>query len=303
MHAPISLQVFGPTTLVEHDGRPRRMAGKSARLLAVLGLRVGHPVHKDELAEAVWDGAPPTSYRQTLESDVCVLRHTTGLGAGRSSALVTVSGGYLLAPERVTVDLDLRRALARRVGAAGSARVPAAGRTLVREHAAVLLEDEPFWEWAHAARVEWAATLSASCLHASRVALVAGEPAFALEAATAALGAQPTSEMAAVQVMRAQWWLGRHNDALRTYLDLAERLLSELGAAPQQETRDTYLAVLGDKGRSPTSGDAEQQLNLVLGLLRHTLDAVRGAGSPGSRGTEANATQTGVRRSVGALTS
>lgn len=302
MSATISLQLFGPTTLVDADGRPRRMTGKSARVLAVLGLRVGHPVHKDELAEAVWDGDPPVSFRQTLESDVCVLRHSTGLGAGRTSALVTVPGGYLLAPERVTVDLDLRRALARTVGSTGSAGVRAASRALVRAHADVLLEDEPFWEWAHAARGEWAALLSAGCLHASRAALIAGQPAFALDAAAAALAAQPTSERAAVQVMRAQWWLGRHNDALRTYLELTERLMSELGEAPQQETHDTYLAVLGDTRSSPTRGDAEQQLQLVLALLSHTLDAVRATGSPG-KGTGARARATRARRRVGALES
>lgn len=280
MEAPISLQIFGPTTLVDGDGCARRMTGKSARILAVLGLRVGHPVHKDELAEAVWDGAPPVSFRQTLESDVCVLRHRTGLGAGPGSALTTVSGGYLLAPDRITVDLHLRRAIAGKVATASSVGVLAASRTLVRDHADVLLEDEPFWEWAHLAREEWAETLARSCLHASRAALIAGEPVFALDAASAALAAQPASETATVQVMRAQWWLGRHNDALRTYLDLKDRLMRELGEAPQQEAQDTYLAVLRDKGSSPSSEDAERQLHLVLALLRQTLDAIRAAGSP-----------------------
>lgn len=302
MHEPISLQVFGPTTLIDGTGRVFRMSGKAARILAVLGVRVGHPVHKEELADAVWDGAPPSSFRQTLDSDVCVLRQRFGLGAGRGSALATVSGGYVVDPDRVTVDLDIRRALADKVAKAGSAVVPAASRSLVRDHADVLLEDEPFWEWAQTARGEWASTLTKSCLHASRAALIAGEPAFALSAASAALATQPSWETATAQVMRAQWWLGRHNDALRTYLDLRDRLLGELGEAPQRETQDIYLAILRDTTRSPSSEDAEQHLRLLLTLLRETLDVM-----PVIRVAEMDADLTGTvastLRRLGAMTS
>lgn len=274
MQASVSLQMFGPTTFDDGLGRACRMSRKSARILAVLGERVGHPVHKDELAEAVWDGAPPTSFRQTLDSDVCVLRRQIGLGAGRSSPLATASGGYLLDPDRVSVDLEIRRALAEKVSRTGTTGVFPASRSLVRDHAAVLLEEEPFWRWAQHMRAEWASTLARSCLHASRAALIAGEPSFALHAAAAALAAQPTSEAATVQVMRAQWWLGHHNDALRTYLELRERLLRELGEAPQRETQDIYLAILRDTAPAPSSADAEQHVRLLLALLRAALDVI-----------------------------
>jgi DNA-binding SARP family transcriptional activator len=274
MQAPLSLRLFGPMSLVDASARTHRLRGKSARILAVLGIRAGTTVHKDELADAVWDGAPPASYRQTLDSDVCVLRRRAALGTGRGSVLVTVRGGYELDPERVDVDAPARRHLVDRVLEAASGTAATLGQSLVPASGDVLFENEPFWDWGRVVREQWEATLTECLLHISRSALVCGEPGLARTAAAAALSLTPDSEAATVHLMRAQWWQGRHNDALRTYVTLQDRLVRELGEIPQSETQDVYLALLRDHDRLPSGADAEDHVRLLLTLLRRTLDQV-----------------------------
>ena len=272
MQAALSLRLFGPTTLTDAQGRPHRLRGKCARILGVLGMRAGTAVHKDEIADAVWDGTPPVSYRQTLDSDVCVLRRRAGLGTGRASALATVRGGYELDPDRVEVDAPARRQVVDLVLDATSATAASVGQSLVPDSGDVLFENEPFWDWGRLVREQWESTLTDCLLHVSRSALVCGEPGLACTAAAAALSLTPDSEAATVHLMRAQWWQGRHNDALRTYITLQDRLVRELGEIPQSETQDVYLALLRDHDRLPSGADAENHVRLLLTLLRRTLD-------------------------------
>ena len=272
MQASWSLRLFGPMTLTDAAGRSHRLRGKCARILGVVGLRAGTSVHKDELADAVWDGAPPASYRQTLDSDVCVLRRKAGLGTGRDCVLATAHGGYELDPDRVDVDASSRSGRVRQVLDAPAVTALAAGQPLIRSSGDILFENEPFWDWGRVMRTEWESTLSDALLHISRSALVCGEPPVAQTAAAAALALVPDSEAAAVHLMRAQWWLGRHNDALRTYVSLQDRLVRELGEIPQRETQDVYLALLHDHDRLPTGTDTEDHVRLLLTLLRRTLD-------------------------------
>ena len=292
MQAALSLRLFGPMTLTDAQGHPHRLRGKCARILGVLGMRAGSAVHKDELADAVWDGTPPTSYRQTLDSDVCVLRRRAGLGSGRASVLATVRGGYELDPGRVEVDAVTRRYLVERVIDATSATALDAGHPLVRSSGDILFENEPFWDWGRLVREEWESALTDALLHISRSALVCGEPSLALTAASASIGLAPDSESATVHLMRAQWWSGRHNDALRTYVTLQDRLVRELGEIPQRETQDLYLALLRDHDRLPSVNAAEDHVRLLLTLLRRTLDQ---ASSPEAGATDAD-TATGAER-------
>ena len=66
----------------------------------------GRPVTKDQLAERLWEGAPPQSWLTTLEAYVSKLRRALAPGVPvRRSVVVTTSGGYRLDDERVSVDL------------------------------------------------------------------------------------------------------------------------------------------------------------------------------------------------------
>src|SRR5438270_1488689 len=125
----IGIRLFGPTA-VEIDGEvlPAVAVGRRPRqILEILALSAGVPVGKDRLADLLWEGDPPASYPGTLESYICLLRRSLGLGSGRASALATTSNGYLLDPVGVEVDLlTFRRLVA---SAAGSPAAAAVGYT------------------------------------------------------------------------------------------------------------------------------------------------------------------------------
>lgn len=273
--------LFGPTTVLDPDDGSRvRLQGKHARIVGVLGLTPGHPVSKDRLADLVWEGSPPPSYPQTLDSDVCVLRRRAGLGPGRSSALATTTAGYVLDPDRIEVDLTRATELALQARQEPAAQSVVTSSRVLDLAGGELLEDEPYAAWAVEARTAWAATEAETCLHASRVALVTGDTALGVRSARRALALRPTSETAAVQLMRALWWAGQRGEAIRVFLDLQRSMVEELGEQPGAEARELYLTILGDDGLGQeSSGDAEH-LRLLLRLLRGALDLTPGVRAP-----------------------
>ncbi|MCA1783705.1 MAG: BTAD domain-containing putative transcriptional regulator [Dermatophilaceae bacterium] len=284
MAPPIHIRLFGPTTVIDRD-TPERVTsirGKQGRILAVLGLQPGHPVHKDRLAEAVWDGRPPPSFRQALDSDVCVLRRRAGLGPGRSSALATTASGYVLDPERVSVDLADARALAERARTQQAALAVASAHAALELASGELLEDEPYAVWADEARSAWRSTEVDLCLLGSRTAIVTGDVSLAIRCGQRALARSPASEQAAVQLMRALWWGDRRTEAIHVFLTLRESMLEEFGEQPGQEAQNLYLTILRDGAMNAGDGvdDSFEHLRLALKLLRGALDVMPGVRAP-----------------------
>lgn len=284
MPQTIRVNLFGPTTVIDPAApqRPTPLRGKHGRILAVLGLQPGRPVDKDRLAEAVWDGHPPPSFRQALDSDVCVLRKRAGLGPGRSSALATTASGYVLDPDRVSVDLSEARTLAERAQAQRAAAASSSAHAALELASGELLEDEPYAVWAQEARDAWRATEIELCLLASRAAIVTGDATLAIRCGQRALARQPASEQAAVQLMRALWWGNRRTEAIRVFLTLRDSMLDELGEHPGREAQDLYLTILRDDalGSGEVGEQSFEHLQLALELLRGALDVTPGLRAP-----------------------
>src|ERR671921_646887 len=104
-----TIRLLGSTT-AEVAGRRvtgRDFGGTKVRqILEVLALSPGRPVAKEQLAELLWEGAPPRSWRTTLEAYVSQLRRVLSPDVPvRHSLVVTTAGGYRLDSERVCVDL------------------------------------------------------------------------------------------------------------------------------------------------------------------------------------------------------
>src|ERR687889_749790 len=104
-----TIRLLGSTT-AEVAGRRvtgRDFGGTKVRqILEILALTPGRPVAKEQLAELLWEGAPPPSWRTTLEAYVSQLRRVLGPDVPvRRSLVVTTAGGYPLDDQRVTVDL------------------------------------------------------------------------------------------------------------------------------------------------------------------------------------------------------
>jgi DNA-binding SARP family transcriptional activator len=84
--------------------RPRPVpAARQRSLLAALAVRAGDVVPADALAEAVWDGAPPTSWQVTIRNYVRRLRVVLGPDVG--SRILTRPPGYLLQADANEVDV------------------------------------------------------------------------------------------------------------------------------------------------------------------------------------------------------
>lgn len=265
------IHIFGPTT-VEHDDHRLQGSGFGGRrprqLLVLLALELGRPRSRDELAEAMWEGAPPHSYVATLHGYVCVLRRSLA-AIGAAGGLVTVPGGYLLDPEQVTVDL-LRgyEALATLDAAKVLDAIDLAARGL--------LLDDPYAIWATEARRRWDDALASAATEAASSATRSGENLTAIRLARAALVRTPYAEAALRVLMQSLAASGQVPQALECFHETRTRLVTDLGVRPQPETEQVYLELLS---AGPVSGSDEVPVlvRLLRDALRNSAGIVPGA--------------------------
>src|ERR671914_1768946 len=112
----VDFRILGPVE-ARAAGRPLVVAGARQRaLLAVLLLRSGEPVSREQVIADLWGERPPAGAVKTVQAVVSRLRRALG---GEASRLVTVPAGYGLRVEPDELDLarfehlcdDGRRAL------------------------------------------------------------------------------------------------------------------------------------------------------------------------------------------------
>jgi len=84
----VGITVLGPLTV---DGSGH-VSPRDRVVLAALAVRPGQPVTTDQLADALWNDAPPASAAKILQG--CVVRLRKVLG---NDAIETLAHGYLLA--------------------------------------------------------------------------------------------------------------------------------------------------------------------------------------------------------------
>lgn len=95
--------LLGPLEVTDSSGSQVAPGGPRLRvLLAALLLRAGLPVPAGELAEVVWDGAPPSGAVETLRSYVRRLRRALGDDATR---IVACGPGYLIHAGQTELDV------------------------------------------------------------------------------------------------------------------------------------------------------------------------------------------------------
>jgi len=238
--------LLGPLVVADGAGASVALGGPRLRvLLAALLLHAGIPVPAGELAEVVWDGAPPPGAVSTLRSYVRRLRRALGDDAGR----VVASGpGYLVRAGRPELDVlefewscrDARAAL--RAGQWGDASA-AAARALGLWRAAPLL-DVP----SEALRCEFVPGLERLRLQVLEDRFDAGlrlgrqqEMVGQLLDVTARY---PLQERFHAQLMLALAGTGRRAQALDAYQGARRVLVGELGIEPGAELRDIHRRVL-----------------------------------------------------------
>ncbi|HMJ75721.1 MAG TPA: BTAD domain-containing putative transcriptional regulator [Iamia sp.] len=211
-------------------GGPRQRA-----VLARLALAEGEAVSRERIIEDVWDGEPPRSATNTLQSYVSNLRRT--LGDDTTPVIERTGEGYRLDVEAVTLATVAFETAVRRLGRAGEpaeVRIAVVEAALARWHGPALgeLADEP-WARGPAVRLEemrLAALEARFDLH-----LATGGHAAIVGDLESATTAHPLRERFTAQLVLALHRSGRQAESLRAYERCRAHLADELGLDPSPE--------------------------------------------------------------------
>ena len=233
-----------------------QIGSRKSRLLLKL-LSVSRPalVTTDQIAEVLWDGAPPAGADRNIASLISRLRAVLG-----ASVIQGGRTGYRLGDETaVSVDLDMAARLCdqaeRKLATQPAAALAAAERACDLMSAGIAIADEPYASWADPARDESQALLRRARLAAAEAALATGDPAIAVRYAEAAMTADGLDEAAHRVYMSAATAAGEQAKALRAFAALRERLQAELGSDPAPKTRDLHLAILREEAERPAKDE------------------------------------------------
>jgi DNA-binding SARP family transcriptional activator len=240
------IDLLGPLRILDDEGTEGTVAGSRLRvLLTLLAVRANRPVTVDEIAEMLWDGAPPTGAAVTVRAHVKRLRNALGPAGTR---IATRSPGYLISLSEVELDLTYFQTLCE----AGSAAIQAGqwqeaqtilGRALAMWRGTPLVDIpsqtlrdqelprlEQLRMHALAGRIE-------SDLHLGHHDRLVPE----LRELTLR---HPLREQFHAQLMLALARCGRQADALSAYRDARRILASELGIEPGPELRALQQRIL-----------------------------------------------------------
>ncbi|MFJ8649645.1 BTAD domain-containing putative transcriptional regulator [Streptomyces sp. NPDC093546] len=248
-------------------------AGKPRQILALLAIRAGRVVQVETLMAELWGNAIPRSAATTLQTYILQLRRKlTEAGveqAGRSAkdVLETCYGGYRLAPEKFSLDLQEFQQLVRQGNrslaendpgkasdhlgrALGLWRGPAltdvpAGEILGTE--VIGMQEER--AWALEMRLD-------ADLRLGRHAEIIGELRMLVSR-------QPIHETLSAQLMTALYRAGQPWRALDAFQALRHALISELGVEPSPRLQRLHQAILAnDTGlNAPSSPSALHALS------------------------------------------
>lgn len=239
------LQLLGPLTLfadgaLEPSPVPK---GRASTLLALLAANRNHLVGTDQIAATLWPPAGTNGAAQMIASLVSRLRRVVG------PALEHHENAYRLHTRGWVVDLDDAERLVRVAERHVVAHEPGLSYAAARRAMQLLAAGPPLEDQQSLSSADdLTATTDALTRRARRAAWVSALAVHdldaALQAATAAVGANPLDEEAQRAVMRAQYESGEHNAALRTFDRLQRTLRCELGTDPDRATQQLHLRVL-----------------------------------------------------------
>ncbi len=235
--------ILGPLVVTDDTDREITVTAGQRTLLGTLLLHANRAVSVNELAESLWDGAPPARAGDTLRTYVMRLRRALGAGA----RIRTRTPGYLIDVDEDELDLLRFEALSRdgiaaaRAGAWEDA-AEALGRALDLWQGTPLQDVSPVLREAHAPRLgelrrralEWRIEAD---LHLGAGGELVDELSSLVEA-------HPLQERFHAQLMLALYRGGRQAEALAAYQRLRETLVGELGIDPGPEAKDLHQRIL-----------------------------------------------------------
>jgi DNA-binding SARP family transcriptional activator/tetratricopeptide (TPR) repeat protein len=243
----VKFNVLGPLLVAGEGGREVPVAAGQLRvLLATLVVRANQVVPVDELAEIVWDGAPPGEAARTVRRYVVRLRRVVGEElAGR---IVTRAPGYMCQAAEDEVDLLRFEGLCRQGGAAvGEGAWPRAAGLL--GEALGLWRGTPLADaGSQLLRDAQVPRLEQSRLRALEGRIEAdlhlGRHEQLIPELVALVGEHPLRERGHAQLMLALYRSGRRGEALAAYRKARRLLATELGVEPAAELRELHQQIL-----------------------------------------------------------
>jgi SARP family transcriptional regulator, regulator of embCAB operon len=244
---------------------PRQLGGPKARqILEILVLRLGTPVSKGALIDLLWEGAPPVAAVSTLESYVSVLRRCLQPGRGKSGALKTTTGGYVL--DASLVDLDLARfdALVRRAEFSEPAEAHRCLCQALALSSEPLLGSELLPEWAEAERRLHQVRTTAAMVQAAQTALDLGLLTEAADWSQRVLDTDELNEAAWTTLILALERGGHPVSGLRAYERCRTVMDQELGCSPGPELQRAQGRLL--RATSAAGDDFGQVIQALLAL-------------------------------------
>jgi DNA-binding SARP family transcriptional activator/tetratricopeptide (TPR) repeat protein len=239
------IRLLGPVDLLR-DGVPEDVPGRSLRtLVAVLSLRIGEVVSRDQLVEALWPGRAPATAVNTMQRHLSSLR-------GLLTGAATISArppGYVLSPAPAT--------------AAGATDVRVAERlvTMSRqsldpvEQAVLLREALALWRGEALGGVVDSVYLSGQAERLARLRseaqrslvrarIAQGEGADLVGELEDLLSGAPYDEQLHCQLMLVLYRAGRQAEALAAARRLREVMAEDLGLDPGPAVRDLETSIL-----------------------------------------------------------
>ena len=235
------ISVLGPLQARrDDDGEPIPLGGLRQRaVLARLAVAGGDTVPVDRMVDDLWDGEPPPSAVNTLQSYVSNLRRE--LRAGDDVVVERSGPGYRLSDAVTLVSGEFEQLVSSAADAPLADRVAILDRALGLWRGPALFElADQAWAEAEAARLD---ELRLSALEARHQALLdTGQHHLLIGDLERAVADHPLREGLTAQLVLALYRSGRQADALRAYERTRAHLADELGLDPMPE-----LVALADR--------------------------------------------------------
>ena len=247
----LHLDALGPIRLTV-DGtevEPRELAGRHGRLVLAQLAVLNRPVHREELAEALWLESVPRTWERTLSSVISRLRAMLSARAGAVVRIEYDHGFYSIAPiGAIETDVGAAETALEQARAArddrrwkDAARC-AEGALTALERPLLPEADAP---WADARR----RSLQEAVVEAVQIAVGAcrslGQHERAIRFAREAVRRDPLGEENHRALIATLDAAGDRAAALRAFSDCRSLLVEELGVDPSPETERLYLDLLG----------------------------------------------------------
>jgi DNA-binding SARP family transcriptional activator len=241
----VEFRILGPVE-ARADGRVLDLAGSRQRaLLAVLLLRRGSPLPRDQLVDDLWGGEARAGAVKALQVAVSRLRRALGDEARR---LVTTPHGYVIEVAPGELDLERFETLCeegrRALDAGDPVHAAQRLRTALAEWRGQALSGLSFEPFAPTEVVRLEALRAAALEDRIEADLRAGRHGELIAELEALVARHPLRERLRGQLMLALYRAGRQSDALASYRQSVRTFDTELGLRPGPELERLEGAIL-----------------------------------------------------------